>query len=52
MSRIGRLPIPLPSGVKIDVKGATVKVIGPKGELSIAVPDGITVKHEDSELLV
>lgn len=33
MSRIGRAPVPIPAGVKVDVKGSHVKVSGPKGEL-------------------
>jgi len=45
MSRIGKKPIPLPSGVKVDVKGNVVNVTGPKGSLSFTHPDGVSVTH-------
>jgi large subunit ribosomal protein L6 len=41
MSRIGRLPIPIPSGVKVEITGSTVKVTGPKGTLSNRIAPGI-----------
>ena len=47
MSRIGRLPVPVPSGVDIAVEGQTVKVKGPKGELSHVVAEPITVAKSD-----
>ena len=48
MSRIGRLPISVPSGVTVDIDGATVTVKGPKGTLTHEVPSPITVaKAED-----
>ena len=40
MSRIGKLPVPIPNGVTVTVDGNTVKVKGPKGELSHELPDG------------
>jgi len=40
MSRIGKKPIPLPSGVKITV-GEQLEVTGPKGKLMVPIPDGI-----------
>ncbi len=43
MSRIGRLPIPIPSGVKVDITDSTVKVTGPKGSLSLTITPGIGV---------
>lgn len=53
MSRIGKLPIDVPSGVEISVGGDnTVKVKGPKGELLQAVDRDITVSLEDGKLLV
>jgi large subunit ribosomal protein L6 len=52
MSRIGKLPIPLPKGVTIAIDGNTVKVKGPKGELSRAFPQGITVGQEGETLEV
>jgi large subunit ribosomal protein L6 len=52
MSRIGRMPIPVPSGVKVDIKGGTITVNGPKGELSRKIPAEMTVKLEDSVVTV
>ena len=44
MSRIGRNPVPVPAGVTATVDGQTVKVKGPKGELSFTCPEQIEVK--------
>ncbi len=52
MSRIGKLPIPLESSVKISVKSSEVSVQGPKGSLSHALPRGITAEVNDSQLVV
>lgn len=52
MSRIGRKPIPVPSGVDIKIDGQTVQVKGPKGELSHTVAEPITVEREDDGTLV
>lgn len=53
MSRIGRLPIPVPSGVDVNVDGSTVQVKGPKGELSQTLVASISVdKDEDGTLTV
>jgi len=52
MSRIGRSPIPLPSGVDVSVGGGTVTVTGPQGSLSRTVPEPITLRQEDGQLLV
>jgi len=52
MSRIGKSIIPVPSGVEINVSGVTVAVKGPKGNLSIDLPEGISVSQEDAELTV
>ena len=43
MSRIGRLPIPVPSGVDVDIAGQLVTVKGPKGTLSHTVAEPIKV---------
>jgi len=48
MSRIGKKPISVPSGVKIGLKDHTIKVSGPKGELTWRYPDEVEVKYEES----
>ena len=50
MSRIGRKPIPVPASVKIALQGGKVDVQGPKGKLSVAVPQGITFEQKDGVL--
>ncbi len=52
MSRIGRLPVTVPSGVDIAIEGQTVKVKGPKGELSHVVAEPITVEKGENGLEV
>jgi large subunit ribosomal protein L6 len=52
MSRIGRLPVPVPSGVEVTLNGQQVTVKGPKGTLSHTVIEPITVVQEDGQLLV
>jgi large subunit ribosomal protein L6 len=50
MSRIGKKPIAVPSGVTVAVEGQTVKVKGPKGALQAAVHDDVVVKLEGGQL--
>ena len=50
MSRIGKLPIVIPSGVTIDIKDNVVTAKGPKGELSQKVDPSINVKIENGEM--
>ncbi len=52
MSRIGRLPIPVPSGVEVSLDGQEVTVKGPKGSLSHTVAEPIRVEREDDGTLV
>lgn len=52
MSRIGRKSIPVPAGVDVTITGQTVKVKGPKGELSHTVAEPITVEQDGNELHV
>jgi large subunit ribosomal protein L6 len=52
MSRIGRKPIPVPAGVDVNIDGQTVRIKGPKGELSHTVAEPITVEREDGVLYV
>ena len=48
MSRIGQKEIKIPEGVTIDLKKPEVKVKGPKGELSLTLPDFIEIKQEEN----
>ena len=52
MSRIGRLPIDIPSGVDVTVDDREVTVKGPKGQLSVTVAQPITVAIKDGRVLV
>ena len=53
MSRIGKLPVPVPGGVDVAIDGATVTVKGPKGTLSHTVAKPITIeKGGDGQILV
>src|ERR1700737_414351 len=52
MSRIGRKPVPVPSGVEIALAEGQVTVRGTRGELYQRLPAGITVKRENGTLLV
>jgi large subunit ribosomal protein L6 len=52
MSRIGKLPIPVPSGVDVAIDGQLITVKGPKGSLSHTVAEPITVSAEDGTLTV
>src|SRR3954462_3413751 len=52
MSRIGKAPIPVPSGVDVTLSGRHVTVKGPKGSLEREIPGLITIRQEGDELLV
>ena len=52
MSRIGKQPIPVPSGVTVSIEPERVTVNGPKGELSERIPRDISVEQVDDELRV
>jgi len=52
MSRIGRMPIPLPAGVTATINGRQVTVQGPKGTLSLEVPEPIMVATGDDGVLM
>jgi large subunit ribosomal protein L6 len=52
MSRIGKAPIPVPSGVDVTIANGRVAVKGPQGALERALPGEITVRQEDGTLLV
>jgi large subunit ribosomal protein L6 len=52
MSRIGKAPVAVPSGVDVSISDGTVTVKGPKGELAQDLPDEVSVRQEGGELLV
>jgi large subunit ribosomal protein L6 len=52
VSRIGRLPVVVPSGVKVDIQGTLVRVKGPKGELEASFSPTISLGMENGQVLV
>ena len=52
MSRIGKLPIEVPSGVEVTVEGTLATVKGPRGTLAQAIPTSISVRQEGAQLVV
>ncbi|HEX2951062.1 MAG TPA: 50S ribosomal protein L6, partial [Armatimonadota bacterium] len=52
MSRIGRMPIPLPSGVDVNISEGNITVKGPKGSLSRTIPQPITVQQVENTIVV
>jgi large subunit ribosomal protein L6 len=52
MSRIGKQPIRIPAGVKVQVDGVTVRAEGPKGKLSQPAPAGLTPRLADGALVI
>ncbi|MSP76657.1 MAG: 50S ribosomal protein L6 [Rhodospirillaceae bacterium] len=51
MSRVGKNPIVIPSGVTVDLKGQALKVKGKKGELAIVVHDDVSVARDGDKLV-
>jgi large subunit ribosomal protein L6 len=52
MSRIGRKPVSIPPGVTVDIDGSSVRVKGPKGELSRTFHPDMTIERQDNALIV
>jgi len=52
MSRIGKKPVSVPSGVSVDLKGRDLKVKGPKGELEMVLVEEVLAKFENDEITV
>jgi large subunit ribosomal protein L6 len=52
MSRIGKIPIVIPSGVDVVVDGSTVRMKGPLGELSRSLTGGVTAAVEENQLVL
>ena len=52
MSRIGKKPVELPSGVSASVSGQTIEVKGPKGTLEFSATDDVTITMSDNSVAV
>jgi large subunit ribosomal protein L6 len=52
MSRIGKQPIEIPSGVTLAIDGRAVGIKGPKGELSVTLPPKVSIEQKEQELVV
>jgi large subunit ribosomal protein L6 len=52
MSRVGKKPVPVPSGVTATVSGQTVRIKGSKGELSFVVPEEVSIAMQDGAVAV
>jgi large subunit ribosomal protein L6 len=52
MSRIGKTPIPITSGVEISINGPHIEIKGPKGSLDHRIPEGITLEHKEETVFV
>jgi large subunit ribosomal protein L6 len=52
MSRIGKIPVPVPNGVSVTLDKNEARVKGPKGELSLVIPPRVSVKQADGQLQV
>jgi large subunit ribosomal protein L6 len=51
MSRIGKLPVPIPEGVQVDIQGQQITVKGPKGTLSLAAHPAVQVQVEERHVV-
>jgi large subunit ribosomal protein L6 len=52
MSRVGKVPVKVQSGVKVEIKDGLIRVEGPKGKLSHKIAEGVTAKVENGQVLV
>jgi len=52
VSRIGRMPVKIPGGVKVEIEGTRVSVKGPKGELEKTFPDMLTIQMQEGSVVV
>jgi len=52
VSRIGKAPVEIPGAVSVELSGRSVKVNGPKGELTVPVAPGTEVRHEAGKVIV
>ena len=52
MSRVGRLPVPVPDGVEVTIDGSSVSVAGKRGRLDMTIAPEVTVIHEEGRITV
>src|SRR5512137_86556 len=52
MSRVGKLPVTVPQGVRINLQGAVLQVEGPKGKLQHMIPPGLKIETADNKITV
>lgn len=52
MSRIGRMPVIVPKGVEVEIKGSNIRVKGPKGEMKQTFPADMQISMQDGEIIV
>ena len=52
MSRVGKLPVPVPDGVEVTIDGLDITVKGPNGELSRTMPDGVELSRDEDDAVV
>lgn len=52
MSRVGKQPVLIPEGVTFSLEGKSIKVVGPKGEVNLNMPNFIEVEKKDNQVLV
>jgi large subunit ribosomal protein L6 len=52
MSRIGKAPVEVPGGVNVEISGRSVKVTGPRGELTVPVGRGVEVRKENGSIVL
>lgn len=52
MSRIGRMPVPVPSTVKVEIQGSSLSVKGPKGEMSRIFSPGMMISQEEGQIII
>jgi large subunit ribosomal protein L6 len=52
VSRIGKAPVEVPGAVNVELSGRSVKVNGPRGELTVPVGSGVEVRQKDGNVIV
>ena len=52
MSRIGKSPVHIPEKVSVDIKGLSITVKGPKGELKRLMPEGVNFDQKENQIVV